>query len=93
MEPWRDSFVIGGKEMKPLGNTIVKPGQGEAGWALFPAGEYPSCSIHGAMNKVSRDAQLWRCLQCNIGIELPYLTMLEGGTSMIGPVYSNRQRI
>lgn len=54
---------------KPLGLTIKKPGQGKAGIADFSAGCYPACSIHGAMNKVSKDANLWRCLICNIGIE------------------------
>lgn len=54
---------------KPLGNTDVKPGQGVAGMAEFSAGRYPACSLHGAMNKVA-PAPLWRCLNCNIGVEL-----------------------
>lgn len=52
----------------PLGNTLSKLGQGIPGIADFSAGTYPACSIHGAMNRVS-PAQMWRCLQCNIGIE------------------------
>jgi len=53
-----------------LGNTIAKPDQGISGTADFLAGNYPACSIHGAMNKVSANAELWRCLMCNIGVEL-----------------------
>lgn len=48
--------------------------QGVCGTALFIAGRYPACSLHGALNRVSqRDAgsQLWRCLNCNIGAEWP----------------------
>jgi hypothetical protein len=66
---WRDTFVEGGPEMTPLGRTIEKPGQGVAGWAEFPAGRYPACSKHGAMNRVAT-VQLWRCPACNIGVEL-----------------------
>ena len=29
---------------------------------------YPSCSEHGAMNKVSKDG-LWRCLMCHVGFD------------------------
>jgi hypothetical protein len=57
------------EEATPLGNTIRKPGQGVAGTARFIAGVYPACSLHGAMNRVA-SAQLWRCLACNIGVEL-----------------------
>jgi hypothetical protein len=57
-------------EASPLGLTIPGPHQGVAGHALFSAGRYPACSKHGAMNKVSAVAPLWRCLQCNIGVEL-----------------------
>lgn len=53
----------------PLGLTLKKPGQGEIGTMIFTAGLYPACSEHGAMNKVAKDAQLWRCLNCNIGAE------------------------
>lgn len=28
--------------------------------------KYPSCNIHGAMNKVDSSG-LWRCLTCNVG--------------------------
>jgi len=52
----------------PLGLTIKKSNQGTPGIADFSAGIYPACSLHGAMNRVS-SAQMWRCLQCNIGIE------------------------
>lgn len=31
-----------------------------------PEKEYPYCSIHGAMNKVSKHG-IWRCLVCHIG--------------------------
>ena len=27
---------------------------------------YPSCDVHGAMNKVSKHG-MWRCLVCHIG--------------------------
>lgn len=54
-------------QAKPLGNTLMKLGQG---MASFQAGRYPACSEHGAMNKVSKDAELWRCLTCNIGVEI-----------------------
>lgn len=45
--------------------------QGEFGLADFPAGTYPSCSLHGAMNRVSVNNDLWRCLTegCNVGCE------------------------
>ncbi len=67
---WRTTFKpFADVEATPLGNTLVKPEQGIAGTALFPAGEYPACSIHGAMNKVA-PALLWRCLTCNIGVEI-----------------------
>lgn len=55
----------------PLGNTITKAGQGIAGTASFMAGVYPACSEHGAMNKVA-SAPLWRCLTCNIGVQLTH---------------------
>lgn len=67
---WRATwmpFADGAAE--PLGLTVKKAHQGQAGTALFPAGRYPACSAHGAMNKVA-PAPLWRCLMCNIGVEL-----------------------
>jgi hypothetical protein len=71
MSNWRSTFVPAGPEMAPLGLTLEKSGQGEPGWAEFMAGRYPACSAHGAMNRVSPPpAQLWRCLNCNIGVEL-----------------------
>lgn len=65
---WRDTFAPD-PTLKPLGLTIAKPDQGVAGWATFSAGRYPACSLHGAMNRVA-PAPLWRCLACNIGIEV-----------------------
>ncbi len=59
-------------EASPLGLTVPKPHQGVIGMQLFPrAGgrEYPACSQHGAMNRVSAVAHMWRCLNCNIGAE------------------------
>lgn len=45
--------------------------QGEFGLGDFPAGTYPACSLHGAMNRVSTKNRLWRCLTegCNVGCE------------------------
>lgn len=60
---WRED------EAKPLGLTVAKSHQGVCGVAQFATGWYPACSEHGAMNRVA-EAQLWRCLQCNIGVEL-----------------------
>ena len=31
---------------------------------------YPSCEEHGAMNCVNPNRTIWRCLQCNIGIDV-----------------------
>lgn len=69
MIDWRSSFRHD-PEQQPLGLTEAKAGQGEPGIADFSAGTYPACSLHGAMNRVSR-RQMWRCLQCNIGVEYP----------------------
>lgn len=67
---WRDTFrPYADGAATPLGLTLDKPGQGVAGTAQFRAGTYPACSEHGAMNRVAA-APLWRCLNCNIGIEL-----------------------
>lgn len=67
---WRDTFQpYTEDEATPLGLTLPKPGQGMAGTAVFPAGRYPACSEHGAMNRVAA-APLWRCLNCNVGVEL-----------------------
>lgn len=68
---WRATFrpYAGKHEAKALGLTLVKPGQGVAGFARFSAGTYPACSEHGAMNRVAKP-QLWRCINCNIGVEL-----------------------
>ena len=45
---------------------------GEIGMARFPAGTYPACSRHGAMNRVGGKNNYWRCLVhgCNVGAEL-----------------------
>lgn len=65
-----NGFVpYGPDDANPLGLTIPKACQGIAGTAEFIAGRYPACSKHGAMNRVSA-GQLWRCLNCNIGVEL-----------------------
>jgi hypothetical protein len=70
MSDWQTTFrAYRPDEATPLGLTITKPGQGVAGTAMFPAGEYPACSRHGALNRVAQ-AQLWRCPTCNIGVEL-----------------------
>lgn len=62
-----NNFRIDSRQIT-LGLTIINPAQGITGIADFSAGTYPACSFHGAMNRVST-AQMWRCLQCNIGIE------------------------
>jgi hypothetical protein len=68
--PWRTTWRPDGAQV-PLGlSTALRVGHGQPGLAEFPAGTYPACSVHGAMNRVSR-AQMWRCLECNIGIEYP----------------------
>ena len=56
----------------PESGDVVKPGYKKGhrfGLEDFSAGIYPSCSRHGAMQKVSRDADWWRCVEqgCNIG--------------------------
>lgn len=67
---WQDTFrPYSSSEAQPLGLTLRKPSQGAAGTADFLAGRYPACSRHGAMNRVA-PVQLWRCLMCNIGVEL-----------------------
>ncbi len=57
-------------------STARRVDHGEPGVADFAAGTYPACSRHGAMNRVSRQ-QMWRCLECNIGIE--YSTSDQAG--------------
>ncbi len=67
---WKNTFKpYTSTEAIPLGNTLIKSGQGVSGTAQFLAGIYPACSEHGAMNKVSF-ASLWRCPTCNIGVEI-----------------------
>ena len=65
-------FLFNDLLIKPLGNTIKKSNQGVAGHANFGIGIYPACSEHGAMNKVTTrgNGNLWRCLNCNIGVEI-----------------------
>lgn len=68
--------------LKALPLTIEKSGAGEFGLEKFSAGIYPSCSLHGAMNRVSEKSDFWRCITavgtaangapvglCNIGCE------------------------
>ena len=72
VEVYRAAFIVppyDEDEATPLGLTLPKSGQGIAGTATFRAGVYPACSEHGAMNRVAV-APLWRCLGCNIGIEI-----------------------
>jgi hypothetical protein len=51
----------------PLPLTLEKPGQGIA---LIGEHVLPECSRHGAMNKVSGERDWWRCLTCNIGVDV-----------------------
>lgn len=65
---WTESFLIA-----PLEGRRGAGGRaGSIGIADFPAGRYPACSEHGAMNCVRRRIEresLWRCLVegCNVG--------------------------
>jgi hypothetical protein len=79
VENWRPN-----PRSQALGLTIRRLGQGAFGIAEFTAGTYPACSLHGAMNKVASDAEIWRCLQCNIGCELtPHLPDHGHGQSVV----------
>lgn len=68
-ETWRASGVA---------TTLPSEGKhhevGEAGFADFPAGGYPACSIHGAMLRMNATGNghppLWRCATCHVGLEL-----------------------
>lgn len=60
-------MIVGGY-LTPLPLTQKKKGQGGAVMQVHPAGRYPSCSAHGAMNRVTDKADWWRCLTCNIGV-------------------------
>jgi hypothetical protein len=31
---------------------------------------YPACIVHGAMNAVSENCRIWRCLMCHVGAYL-----------------------
>lgn len=63
-ESWRQS-----PDLTELPVTKPKGAFGESGLALFWEREYPACSKHGAMAKVSADRSWWRCLTCHIGCE------------------------
>lgn len=72
MADWRSSFVAMGliPGMEPLDLTDEKPGQGVPGLALHLTGQpFPTCSIHGSMNRVSATQSVYRCLACNTGCE------------------------
>jgi len=34
----------------------------------FDASGYPSCEEHGAMVCVNKERNLWRCIQCGVGV-------------------------
>ena len=63
-EMWRQS-----SSLVPLPATVPIGDYGEFGLEDFPAGTYPSCSKHDAMNRVTDKADWWRCLACHIGCE------------------------
>lgn len=69
---WRDSWVTD-PSVVPLAEGERGAGErrGEVGLATFPAGDYPACSKHGAMNCLGRERSIWRCLVegCNAGAE------------------------
>lgn len=75
---WRDSWCA--IELLGAVGERLEEGQrgggaaaGRPGMAAFiGVGEYPACSEHGAMNRLGRDSQIWRCLVegCNVGLEL-----------------------
>jgi hypothetical protein len=47
--------------------------RGQVGVAVFMAGIYPACSLHGALIRVGSDPAIWRCLvhSCNAGAITP----------------------
>lgn len=72
MSAWRESSLL---SPLPEEGERVKPGYivgNRFGLEDFSAGTYPSCSRHGAMNRVSSDVAWYRCLEpgCNIGCAL-----------------------
>lgn len=82
---WRESWQpIGVTELEGSRGAGVR--RGEIGVADFPAGIYPACSNHGAMNRVSKDKSYWRCMVegCNAGAEwigrTRAIPVTEGGT-------------
>ena len=69
---WRGTWAPSTRLTKLEGRRGSGEAAGEFGEATFPAGTYPACSEHGAMNCVKRgEPSLWRCLAdgCNIGAE------------------------
>lgn len=69
---WRTTWRVDAAVV-PLEDGARGAGErrGESGIATFPAGDYPACSLHGAMNRLGRDRSIWRCLVdgCNTGAE------------------------
>ena len=66
---WRKTWYQS-PDLEELPATVPKGDFGEFGLAVFYSDkEYPSCSKHGAMAKVSADRNWWRCLRCHIGCE------------------------
>jgi len=57
--------------MIPLPKTVPRGNYGKAELRPLESGKlYPHCSKHGAMNRVSEKMPWYRCLACNIGVEL-----------------------
>ena len=65
---WQATWVRS-ERLTELLMTHPKGDFGEFGLAIFYSREYPTCSNHGAMAKVSADRNWWRCLVCHIGCE------------------------
>lgn len=75
-----DSFSPRIHELPDARGTGTRRGETTlGGWRIHedPCGEwsdvrdYPTCSLHGAMNRVGVDPSFWRCLVegCNVGCE------------------------
>ena len=62
---WRSSD----RASKLAEGTRGDGGTADVGVETFAAGDYPSCSTHGAMVCVAPDRTVWRCLApgCNVG--------------------------
>lgn len=58
---------------RPISAFLPLPSQGRT-WPyrvkLSEDCRYPECPVHGAMNCVSPNLKLWRCLACEIGVEV-----------------------